>query len=183
MWRREDGGVEHVVVSRDAGGAVQVDGAVAWPAEDGAEHRVRYLLECDAQWQVRELRAEAPEDGTALHLRGDGRGAWHDGASGAALPHLDGCIDVDLYAVAFTNTLPVRRLAMVVGGVRTIAVAYVRLPSMAVEPMQQRYTRVSDNLYRYESVADGFTADLVLDAEGLVITYPGLVRRMWAAPQ
>jgi hypothetical protein len=46
--------------------------------------------------------------------------------------------------------------------------------------MQQRYTRVSADVYRYESVVSGFTADLLLDGEGLVVEYPGLVRRMWA---
>jgi len=179
MWRREDGGVEHVQVVVQGDGGVHVDGVVAWPGDAGAVHRLRYVLVCDASWRVREVRAEAPEDGTALHLHADGAGKWHD-AGGGALPHLDGCIDVDLYAVAFTNTLPVRRLAMAVGEEHTIGVAYVQLPSMAVEHMQQRYTRVSDNVYRYLSVASGFTADLLVDGEGLVVDYPGLARRMWA---
>jgi hypothetical protein len=182
MWRRDDGGVEHVVVSPrhgDEGGGIEVHGVVVWP-DGGAEHRLRYTLHCDTSWRVRELRAEAPEDGTALHLHADGEGGWRDGATGDALQHLDGCVDVDLYAVAFTNTLPVRRLGMAVGEVHTIDVAFVRLPSMAVEHMVQRYTRVSDNLYRYESVASGFVADLVVDGDGLVVTYPGLVRRMWS---
>lgn len=179
MWRREDGGVEHVRVARRDDG-VDVDGVVVWPAGD-ASHRLRYTLRCDALWRVRELRAEAPEDGTSLHLEGDGEGGWRDARDGgAALSHLDGCVDVDLYAVAFTNTLPVRRLGMAVGAAYTIEVAFVKLPSMQVDHVQQRYTRVSDNVYRYESVGSGFVADLLVDGEGLVVTYPGLVRRMWS---
>jgi hypothetical protein len=177
MWRRDDGGVAHVRAEW-GDGEVDVDGVVAWP-EGGVPHRVRYALHCDAAWRVRSLRVAAPEDGGALELRGDGAGAWVDG-SGAALPHLDGCVDVDLYAVAFTNTLPVRRLAMAAGEAHVIDVAFVHLPSMEVEHMQQRYTRVSDRVYRYESVSSGFTADLVLDGDGLVVDYPGLVRRMWS---
>lgn len=179
MWRREDGGVEHVLVSPRADGGADVDGVAAW-AEGGVVHRVRHRLDVDASWCVRAVRVEAPEDGTSVWLHADGRGSWRDASSGAPLPRLDGCVDVDLYAVAFTNTLPVRRLCLPVGEVRVIDVAYVRLPSMAVERMQQRYTRVSDRVYRYESVASGFTADLLLDADGLVVDYPGLVRRMWA---
>ncbi|HZS13391.1 MAG TPA: putative glycolipid-binding domain-containing protein [Candidatus Dormibacteraeota bacterium] len=179
MWRREDGGVEHVVVSVAAGGGVDVDGVVVWPGDRGEAHRVRYTLRCDSAWRVRELRAEAPEDGTMLHVHADGEGSWRSFDS-VGLPHLDGCVDVDLYAVVFTNTLPVRRLGLEVGESRAIDVAYVRLPSMAVERMQQRYTRVAADVYRYQSVASGFTADLRVDAGGLVVDYPGLARRMWA---
>jgi uncharacterized protein len=176
MWRRDDGGVEHVEVGLDGDGSVKVDGVAVWP-QDGAEHRVRYALRCDSGWQLRELRAAAPEDGTSLELHADGEGGWRDG-DGNPMTHLDGCIDVDLYAVAFTNTLPIRRLRLDAGAARTIDVAFVRLPSMAVERVAQRYTRVAANLYRYESVASGFTADLLCDDDGLVVTYPGLVRRM-----
>lgn len=175
MWRREDGGVEHVALSVGEDGAVAVDGVAVWDS-----HRVAYRLLCDAAWCVRAVDVQAPEDEASLSLRADGRGAWTDGASGATLPELDGCIDVDLWAIAFTNTLPVRRLGLRAGESRTIDVAYVHLPAMAVERMQQRYTRVSDNVYRYESVASGFTADLLLDGEGLVVRYPGLARRMWS---
>jgi uncharacterized protein len=202
MWRREDGGIEHVQAA-DGGdrGTITVDGVVAWPGADGGGrggaaldhagdgsgrvagsddvHRVRYTLRCDASWRVREVRVEAPEDGTSVILHADGEGHWHDSA-GAALAHLEGCVDVDLYAVAFTNTLPVRRLHMAVGEAHTIDVAFILLPSMEVQHVAQRYTRVSDNLYRYEAVTTGFTADLQLDGDGLVVTYPGLVRRMWA---
>jgi len=174
MWRRDDGGVEHVVVVEAADGGVEVDGVAVWAAEDGGVHRVRYRLGCDASWCARSVDVEAPEDGTSVSLRADGRGTW------SGRPDLDGCVDVDLWAIAFTNTLPVRRLGLRTGEAALIDVAYVRLPSMAVERMQQRYTRVSDDVYRYESVRSGFTADLLVDAAGLVVEYPGLVRRMWA---
>ena len=173
MWRREDGGVEHVAVVLRGDGGVDVDGVAVW-APGGGVHRVRYRLECDASWRVRSVDVEAPEDGTAVSLRADGEGSW------SGLPQLGGCVDVDLWAIAFTNTLPVRRLGLGVGDAALIDVAYVRLPSMAVERMQQRYTRVSDEVYRYESVLSGFTADLLVDAEGLVVDYPQVVRRMWA---
>jgi hypothetical protein len=45
---------------------------------------------------VREVRADAAEAGTSLVLHGDDEGHWRD-AGGTPLPHLDGCIDVDLH--------------------------------------------------------------------------------------
>jgi uncharacterized protein len=177
MWRLQDGGVEHVrvVVGADT---VLVDGVQARRG-DGEERRLLYLLRCDEAWRVRELHVEAPEDDTSVSLRGDGAGNWTD-RSGTALPALQGCVDVDLLAVAFTNTLPVRRLELAVGEAATIAVAFVRVPSMEVVRAEQRYTRLDATTYRYEGLASGFRADLRLDGEGLVVEYPGLARRLWA---
>jgi hypothetical protein len=178
MWRRVDGSVEHVRVSAGDSG-VSVDGVVAVPA-DGDVRRTRYLLQCDSAWRAREVRVSAPEDGASLVLRSDGEGRWRDGDE-ARLPALEGCIDVDLYAVVFTNTLPVRRLGLAVGESRTLQVAFVRLPSMTVQPVMQRYTRVADRMYRYEGLESGFVAALAVDGDGLVVDYPGLARRMWSA--
>jgi hypothetical protein len=60
----------------------------------------------------------------------------------------------------------------------------VNVPGMQVESTRQRYTCLQsgerDGLYRYEDkgLLHGFTADLLVDASGLVLDYPGLFRRM-----
>jgi hypothetical protein len=179
MWRRVDGGIEHVRVSA-SGEGVSVDGVVVSRGE-GEVRRTRYRLQCDLSWRAREVHIDAPEDGASLLLRSDGEGRWRDG-SDARLPALEGCVDVDLYAVVFTNTLPVRRLGLGVGETRTLQVAFVQLPAMTVQPVLQRYTRVADRLYRYEGLESGFVAPLGVDAGGLVVDYPGLARRMWSSP-
>jgi hypothetical protein len=47
-----------------------------------------------------------------------------------------------------------------------------------VEPDGQRYTCPKEGeLYRYESLESDFMADLRVDADGLVLDYPGLFRR------
>jgi hypothetical protein len=181
MWRRDDGGVEHVRVSMDdARDAVAGDGVVAFWSGDSAS-RVRYRVVCDAGWRLREVMVNVPESGGTLLLRVDAGAGWRD-ASGAVIAQLSGCVDVDLEGVVFTNTLPVRRLAMDVGDAREIDVAYVELPSLAVLRMPQRYTRVAHRVYRYESVGTDFRADLGVDGDGLVVDYPGLARRLWASP-
>lgn len=37
-------------------------------------------------------------------------------------------------------------------------------------------------VYRFESLDSGFTADVEVDAAGLVVTYPGLFQRQWSSP-
>lgn len=48
----------------------------------------------------------------------------------------------------------------------------------------QRYTFLEKNaeggVYRYENLASGYTADLNVDAQGLVIDYPGDWKRVWS---
>jgi hypothetical protein len=46
------------------------------------------------------------------------------------------------------------------------------LDAMAVQPLSQRYTRVSRNTYRYESNT-GFSAEIAVDDLGLLTAYPG----------
>ena len=73
-----------------------------------------------------------------------------------------------------TNTLPIRRLRLAVGGKREIAVAWLRWPELRLERALQRYERLAEDRYRYSS--NGFSAELVVDEHGLVVDYEGLWR-------
>ncbi len=92
---------------------------------------------------------------------------------------------MDISTTPFTNTLPIRRLDLDPGESQEIRVAYVDVPGMAVRPERQRYAclerHTGGGVYRYESL-DGnrFTADLTVDADGLVLDYPGLFLRAGA---
>ena len=46
---------------------------------------------------------------------------------------------------------------------------------MSADP--QRYTRLAERTYRFESLGGGFVRDIEVDEHGLVVTYPGLFRR------
>jgi hypothetical protein len=91
---------------------------------------------------------------------------------------------VDLSATPFTNTLPIRRLSLREGESSEIGVVYVDVPVMRLDVSRQRYTcleRDADGgLYRYEDRGSfrGFAADLPVDADGLVLDYPGIFRRL-----
>jgi hypothetical protein len=181
IWQAEGGiGEEHLTLS-DRNGVIVADGfAIAKPGE--APMRVRYQVVCDASWVTRgvavttELAHGSP---TVIELRSDGNGHWSN-SDGSPLPQLDGCVDVDLSTTPLTNTLPIRRLKLAPGASETIHVVYINVETLKVEPREQRYTRVSEDVVRYESVPSGFTAELTVDADGLVRIYPGLWTRIWS---
>ena len=89
-------------------------------------------------------------------------------------PGFSDCVDVDLGFTPATNTLPIRRLRLAVGGKREIAVAWLRWPELRLERALQRYERLAEDRYRYSS--NGFSAELVVDEHGLVVDYEGLWR-------
>ena len=84
-------------------------------------------------------------------------------------PTLEGCTDVDLGCSPSTNTLPIRRLSLAVGASQTIQAAWVRFPELTVTSGTQTYTRLDESTYRYESGT--FSAELVVDEDGLVASY------------
>ncbi len=148
-----------------------------------APYRVRYEVGCDPDWQVRRLDIDlldlaAPQ---GLYLVSDGAGDWAT-ADGEPLPALAGCLDVDISATPFTNTLPIRRLKLKKGESAQINVVYITLPSLEYKALQQNYTCLdlhdTGGVYRYESPAHNFSADLITDRDGFVVDYPGQFRRV-----
>ena len=181
LWVPADGaGSEHLRLIDDPAG-VSVESVVVG-TDDGEPFRLRYELELDRRYRVRRLRLGTlgPESNSST-LRADSEGGWTDGR-GEALPELDGCIDVDVSATPFTNTLPIRRLDLERGESAELSVVYVEAPELTVETATQRYTCLDPvdedgGRYRYESVSSGFTTELSVDSDGLVIDYPGLFDR------
>jgi hypothetical protein len=158
--------------------------SVALGVEAGTPWSVRYTVRCDAGWRTRQLSVESLYgDEPPVSLTGDGTGRW-TGPGGEHLAIFDGCIDVDLTSTAFTNTLPIRRLRLAPGGIEEIAVVYVTVPGFQVSVARQRYQCLSRGAdggrYRFEQVATGFTAEISVDIDGLVVEYPDIARRAWS---
>jgi uncharacterized protein len=179
-WERP--GLEHLRLVTSDGGVV-ANGLVIG-LEAGRPFRIGYEVRCDRQWRVREVRAAAPDsERPVLELLADGEGHWKRGG-GEPVPELDGCIDVDISATPFTNTLPIRRLGLKPGEFEELTVTYIRVPELLEGPERQRYgcleAQTDGGLYRFEALPSGFTAELPVDTEGLVIDYPGLFRRAWS---
>lgn len=178
----DEPGLEHLHLRQDAG-AIAANGMIL-RVQESRPFRFHYEVRCDSLWRVREAVITRLDDRRVISLRSNGEGVWTDG-DGAALPHLDGCIDIDISASPFTNTLPIRRLHLKPGAAEVIAVVFIDAPQMQVSVEQQRYTclesGVEGGAYQFLSLDGGFTARLPVDADGLVLDYPGLFKRVWSA--
>jgi hypothetical protein len=176
-WQTWSGdGIQHLVLTESSEGVVAE--AVVIDAAEGSHFAARFRIACDTTWRVRRMEAGVVGDDRRVELLGDGGGRWRDGA-GEPLPRLEGAIDVDLPLTPFTNTLPIRRLDLRAGQSADIRAVYVSLPEFTVTTDPQRYTCLEPGRrYRYESLDSDFVREIETDAQGLVVTYPGLFRRV-----
>lgn len=181
-WRHLDArvGFEVVFLRRETDG-YQFDGH-STAVEDGKAWGIRYALTVDASWATRsaQIVGRSAQGTSEVALVGDGTGRWW--VDGKRAPHLDGCLDVDLEASAFTNALAVHRLLLNVGQQADAPAAYVRALDLRVERLTQSYLRLPDegehSHYDYVSPAFDFRAKLVYDEFGLVLDYPGIAVRV-----
>lgn len=176
-WRSEDGfGLEHLDL-RFGDDVIVAEGTVVGGQDDpDGPYGCHYRVCCDSGWRVRSVEV-AVAGGVALVLTSDGGGVWRDG-DGAALPMLDGCIDVDISATPFTNTLPIRRLGPRLDARTELFMAWINVSTLAVHRAPQAYTRKADGRYHFEALDIGFEALLEVDGDGMVRDYPGLFRRV-----
>jgi hypothetical protein len=143
---------------------------------DSERGRYSYELVCEPDWTFRTIRIEAAASERALTIVSDGKGEWT--VDDEWRSDLDECIDIDLPVTPFTNTLPIRRLGLAIDDEADLAVAYIQFPDLEVVVDAQRYTRLGADSYRYDSLDSDFTADLTVDADGVVLEYPELFERL-----
>ncbi len=134
----------------------------------------------DDRWRSKTLRVSISVGTHAgipdLLLRRLPDGGW-ESRDGGRISALDGATDVDLFLTPATNTLPLRRLALPVGGSGTIVAALMSLGDPAdgwlLERNTQHYERLDTDRYRFLSLDTMGTVDF--EAE-LVVT-DGIVHR------
>lgn len=181
LWRRLDlPGHEIATILPDADGW-RIEG-VAIVVESARPCRIEYDIRCDAQWKTRRcvIRGQVGEQRVSLDVERSSSGVWSIG--GAEMPALEGCDDIDLGFSPATNLLPIRRLALPIGGQSIVRAAWIRFPELTAEVLEQTYTRMSADRYLYESAGGAFRRELQVDAFGCVIDYPGLWHAEAAAP-
>ena len=173
-------GSEVVFLSREPDG-YRIEGHSAAVEEDEV-WGVRYAITLDATWTTRSahVAGQSALGSHEVRLECDGTGEWH--VDGNPAPALAGCLDVDLEASAFTNAFPVHRLALEIGEKAEAPAAYIRASDLRIERLEQSYARLPDDgaRSRYDYAAPRFDSrlELVYDAFGLVLDYPGLAVRV-----
>jgi hypothetical protein len=164
-----------------------------------AVYRLDYELETGPRFVTVRFTVTARGDGwmRSLDLRRGPSGTWEEtwkedgvcrvlGLRGATdLDGLAGALDVDLGLSPLLNTPPVLRHGLLRGnGAVDFVMAWVSVPDLAVHRSPQRYSfvRTIDNArcgVRFESLGDdGFEADITYDADGFVLDYPKIGRRI-----
>jgi uncharacterized protein len=138
---------------------------------------VTYTVECDFYWKTQKVsilqeRGRAQQE---FNIRVDDEQNWFTGYR--PVEFATGLYDVDLEISPSTNTLPIQRRPLKVGEAMEINAVWVRFPSLTLEPLRQRYTRVSPLVYRYQALDHDFEAMIEVDEPGLVIDYRGHWRR------
>jgi uncharacterized protein len=132
----------------------------------------RLLFRTTTADEERQITLSRTEDG--IWLIDHGNGSTQRDA-------FDGAIDVDIAGAVTFNALPVRRLRLHrEPASHDLPVLCVSLPDLSV--------RVARNTYRTVSIDDGgavinysepgYTADITVDQDGMVIDFPGRARRI-----
>jgi uncharacterized protein len=190
MWRSDDGrGLEGTrLVTGPTGlravGRMVHTGGAAEPAFTAS-----YQLAAGPDGTLSRLTVVSATAGRERHLtlRSTDDGFWMvDGGTGDGRSEFGGAVDVDLAFSPMFNTLPIRRLGLHRhAGDHLLAVVFVSLPELTTEVVEQRYRTVSplgEGERPDEALVgfawDGFTADLVVDADAVVTSYPGVASRI-----
>jgi hypothetical protein len=154
---------------------------------EGDPWRLEYELETGADYVTTRLALTIRGNGwtRSLDLRRTEWGAWS--GEGVDPDALLGAHDCDLALSPMTNTMPVLRHKLLEPGSEVeIVTAWVAVPELTVLTSRQRYRfreKRGDLAVVHFELADGsFEEDIVFDADGLVVDYPGVAWRVSATP-
>lgn len=180
IWQHLDAaGWEHVRVIDDHPGWTVFD-SILVREDKGQVLRGGYTLVVDKQWRTLELRfmlESAPGSMQGIHLLTEGDGRWTD-ANEQHIPELDGISDVDIQWSPLTNTLPLNRLGMSEGSHHDVRVAYIALPDIALQVVDQHYDRPNEEVLEFSAPGRPEKFAIEVDNNGFVKHYPELFIRM-----
>ena len=172
LWRRIDWPGHEAARVREREAGWELSGTAVFLYEAQA-CRLDYVVACDVAWRTvtTQVTGWVGADGIDIAISVDTAGRWW--MNEREVPAVAGCVDVDLNFSPSTNLLPIRRLKLDVGASAAVRAAWLRFPSFALEPLEQRYVRTAEDGYRYESAGGAFVRDLTVNDAGFVTRYPG----------
>lgn len=191
-WQAEDGhGLEGTRFNLGAGGGFRALSRMVRVAA-GGDFTASYRLVVGSDGVVQRLSVTSATAGRERHLTINRTedGFWlidtgGSGSAGGSRHDFGGALDVDLAHSPMLNTVPIRRLDLHrTPGEHTLPTVYISLPDLEVGQVSQTYRTVSPldgsghALIGFER--DDFAAELVVDADGVVASYPGVATRLTA---
>ncbi len=189
-WRSEEGvGLEAARVLLGGGGFRAVGRMIR--DVPGGVFTAAYRLVVGDDGAVQRLVVDAATAERERHLTisrsADGDWLVDDG-SGTTRPSLGAALDVGVASSPLFTAMPIRRLGLHrEPGRYTVPVAFVSLPEATVELVEQTYRTLSVGSGSTPSVIGfsvrGFSTEVTVDADGLVLDHPGVARRAELAPR
>ncbi|MGQ0839700.1 putative glycolipid-binding domain-containing protein [Actinokineospora sp.] len=160
-----------LIAAADAEAGVEAFSASFEASVDKGEEAGRLLLRTTTAAEERQISLSRSADGTWLV----------DHGHSSRRDEYGGSVTVDVAGAVTFNTLPIRRLGLHrKPGEVVLPVVYITMPDLTVTLVSQTYRTVSID-ERGAVIAfgqDEFTADIVVDTDGIVVDYPGIARRV-----
>ena len=181
---------------------LETDRLTAHGTSRTADYAVSWALATTSGWVTQRLTVTVHGQGWSRHLvlaRSE-EGEWSSDSHSSgdtSLPEpgiadpkaLAAALDCDLGLCPVTNTMPILRLNLLSGDAAPVdetelTMAWVEMPSLRVVPVRQVYSHVRSAredgpaMVLYSSGNGGFTAELTVDDDGVVVDYPGLAMRI-----
>ncbi|WP_048647671.1 putative glycolipid-binding domain-containing protein [Nitratireductor soli] len=177
FWRRTDlHGLERLELSVGIGG---IEASATTVCLEAGGFRLDHRWRLDTEWRVQSAVVERwNANGHGILRLERSASGWR--VDGEARADLDGAEEPDLSVTPFCNTPPIRRLPQTVGARYTLDTAFIDGPALTVARSRQQYVRQGPRHVRYVDLglSSGFEADLVVDADGMVISYEHLFERV-----
>ena len=141
---------------------------------EGKASNINYVVRCTKNWKTRHVYIQNYWGNTKnqISISIDTHQEWK--VDNKRIPFASGLTDIDLGITPATNTLPIRRLSLGVNDSQNSTAVWVRFPDLSLQPLSQRYTRLGQNEYAYDSLASGFHAKIQVDLDGIVVSYGNL---------
>ncbi len=140
-------------------------------------YALEYRILTDTNWVVQSFSIES-EINTVKRIFTGKRNQDQWEINGTINPDFNNFKFIDISLTPFTNTLPINNLKLSENIPQKIDVMYIDILNHRIWPVQQQYTRTTANTYLYENIENDFKAEISVDGNGLVTSYPELFEKI-----